>query len=65
MGSYFQGLKSKERANRLWRIRGTSPFIHDDVTCVPCGRTDVGVHADQSYCHWIFIWFEPKHIIHR
>ena len=38
-------------------------FKHD-LRCIPCGRTDAGVHAYRSYCHCDFPFdFEPDNVI--
>lgn len=34
------------------------------IVCIPCGRTDAGVHAEQSFCHCDFSFaFEPMMVI--
>lgn len=65
-GVLFSGSQKQRKEQTVYGVLEglLSRLFHNDVTCVPCGRTDVGVHADQSYCHCDFLFeFEPKNIM--
>ena len=65
-GSQFKGSQKQPAAKTIFGLLEFALFrlFKQSIICIPCGRTDTGVHAMNSYCHCDFLFsFDPLKIL--
>ena len=65
-GTNFFGSQKQDSARTVFGLLEEilSKLFKLKIICIPCGRTDTGVHAYRSYCHCDFSFeFNPENVI--